>query len=317
MRILILGAGATGGYFGGLLTKAGVDVTFLVRPKRREQLKNGGLRIKSHLGDVVTPVSAITHDDISNTFDAVVLSSKAYGLADAIDAIRPAVGDATLILPLLNGMRHLDDLDDAFGASRVLGGTCHISVSLDEDGTIRHLSPFGSLTQGPRTNDQQEGAMRLQKEFERGCFDARYADDIIGAMWEKWFFLATLAGSTCLMRASVGEIVRTNEGERFISHMLDECSAVAKACGHAPQPASQSNARATLTDRQSNISASMLRDIQRGGEIEGDHIVGDLIRRGREHDVPTPLLEVAYIHLQAYQNRTRASSETAQLLGQD
>ncbi|WP_041321364.1 2-dehydropantoate 2-reductase [Hyphomicrobium denitrificans] len=303
MRILILGAGATGGYFGSLLAKAGVDVTFLVRPKRREQLQNGGLSIKSHLGDITTSVTAITRDEISNTFDAVILSPKAYGLTDAIETIRPAVGATTLILPLLNGMRHLNDLDEAFGASRVLGGTCHISVVLDDDGTIRHLSPFGSLTQGPRTAGQREAATRLQKELERGGFDARYSDDIIGTMWEKWFFLATLAGSTCLMRAPVGEIVRTDGGERFISRMLDECSAVAAACGHAPQPAAQASAQATLTDRQSNISASMLRDIQRGGEIESDHIVGDLIRRGRDQGVATPLLELAYVHLQAYQNR--------------
>ena len=96
-----------------------------------------------------------------------------------------------------------------------------------------------------------------------------------------------------------------------MSRMLDECSAVATACGYAPQPAAQENARATLTDRQSNISASMLRDIQRGGEIESDHIVGDLIRRGREQAVPTPLLEVAYAHLQAYQNRFNAVDGSA------
>jgi len=308
MRILILGAGATGGYFGALLAKAGVDVTFLVRPKRREQLKRDGLTVKSHLGNVTASVKAVTRDEIANTYDAVILSSKAYGLADAIDTIRPAVGATTLVLPLLNGMRHLDDLDTAFGADRILGGTCHISVVLDADGSIRHLSPFGSLTQGPRAATQREGAARLQKELERGGFDARYSDDIIGTMWEKWFFLATLAGATCLMRASVGEIIRTDEGERFISRMLDECSAVAKACGHAPQPAAQENARATLIDRQSNISASMLRDIQRGGEIESDHIVGDLIRRGREQGVPTPMLDIAYVHLQAYQNRFNATA---------
>ena len=310
MRILILGAGATGGYFGALLAKAGVDVTFLVRPQRRDQLKRDGLAIKSHLGNVATPVTAITRDEISKTYDAVILSSKAYGLADAIETIRPAVGATTLILPLLNGMRHLYDLDKAFGAEHVLGGTCHISVVLDADGSIRHLSPFGSLTQGPRNAAQREGAVRLQKELERGGFDARFSDDIIGTMWEKWFFLATLAGSTCLMRATVGEIMRTAEGARFISRMLDECSAVASACGHPPQPAAQESARATLTDRQSNISASMLRDIQRGAEIESDHIVGDLIRRGREQGVPTPLLDVAYVHLQAYQNRFNATEES-------
>ena len=309
MQILILGAGATGGYFGALMAKAGADVTFLVRPNRRDQLKRDGLAIKSHLGDVTTPVTAITRDEISKTFDAVILSSKAYGLADAIDTIRPAVGPTTLILPLLNGMRHLDDLDHAFGVEHVLGGTCHISVVLDADGTIRHLSPFGSLTQGPRTAGQRQGAERLQTELERGGFDARYSGDIIGTMWEKWFFLATLAGATCLMRATVGEIVRTGEGEHLITSMLDECAAVAAACCHAPQAAAQENARATLTDPQSNISASMLRDIQRGAEIESDHIVGDLIRRGREKGVATPLLDVAYVHLQAYQNRVSAARQ--------
>jgi 2-dehydropantoate 2-reductase len=310
MRILILGAGATGGYFGGLLVKAGVDVTFLVRPKRREQLVRDGLKIESPQGNIATPVNAITRDELAAPFDVVILSSKAYGLAGAIETIRPAVGESTLVLPLLNGLRHLDDLDAAFGPSRVLGGTCHISVVLGEDGTIRHLSPFASLTQGPRTDKQKGGSARLHKELVRGGFEARHSDDIIGAMWEKWVLLATLAGSTCLMRSSIGEIVRADTGSQFISNMLDECCAVAKVSGHPPHAAAEAGARTTLTDPQSNISASMLRDIQRGGEIEADHIVGDLIRRGAEHGVPTPLLQIAYIHLQAYQNRIRAGKTT-------
>ncbi len=240
MRILILGAGATGGYFGGLLVKAGVDVTFLVRPKRREQLVRDGLKIESPQGNIATPVNAITRDELAAPFDVVILSSKAYGLAGAIETIRPAVGESTLVLPLLNGLRHLDDLDAAFGPSRVLGGTCHISVVLGEDGTIRHLSPFASLTQGPRTDKQKDGSARLHKELVRGGFEARHSDDIIGAMWEKWVLLATLAGSTCLMRSSIGEIVRADTGSQFISNMLDECCAVAKVSGHPPHDSCRS-----------------------------------------------------------------------------
>ncbi len=114
MRILILGAGATGGYFGGRLAKAGVDVTFLVRPRRREQLIRDGLKIESPTGDVATPVTAVTRDEIAGAFDVIILSAKAYDLTTAIEAIRPAVGEATLVLPLLNGLRHLDDLDAVF-----------------------------------------------------------------------------------------------------------------------------------------------------------------------------------------------------------
>jgi 2-dehydropantoate 2-reductase len=290
MRILILGAGATGGYFGGLLAKAGVDVTFLVRPKRREQLARDGLKIESPLGNFSTPVAAITQDELRGPFDVVILSAKAYGLAASIEAIRPAVGEATLVLPVLNGMKHLDDLDAAFGRKRVLGGTCHISVVLEDDGRIRHMSPFASLTQGARVPDQQESAARLHKELSRGGFEARHSDDVIGAMWEKWVLLATLAGSTCLMRASI--------------------AAVATASDHPPRSVALSIVRPTLTDPESQISASMLRDIQRGGQIEAEHIVGDLIRRGREHSVPTPLLEIAYVHLQAYQNRMKTAQVT-------
>jgi len=309
MRLLILGAGATGGYFGGLLAKAGADVTFLVRSKRREQLTHDGLKIESRDGNVVTPVKAITRDEIAGPFDAVILSSKAYDLADAIETIRPAVGEQTLVLPLLNGMRHLDDLDAAFGKSCVLGGTCHISVVLDPDGKIRHLSPFASLTLGPRTATQEEGAKRLHNELARGGFDARYSDNVIGAMWEKWIFLATLAGSTCLMRASIGEIIDAH-GAQFNASMFDECCAVSAASGSPPRPAAEAGARKTLTDPKSNISASMRRDIERNARIEADHIVGDLINRGRKHAIATPLLDIAYIHLQAYQNGLQKASET-------
>lgn len=310
MRILILGAGATGGYFGGLLAKAGVDVTFLVRPKRREQLARDGLKIESPAGNVATPVKALTRDEISSAFDVIIISAKAYGLADAIETIRPAVGEKTLILPLLNGMSHLDDLDKAFGQPRVLGGTCHISVVLDADGKIRRFSPFASLTFGARIPAQKESASLIHQELARGGFEAGNSENIIGAMWEKWVLLATLAGSTCLMQASIGEIVRTDGGERLISGMLDECCAVAKASGHAPRATAESGARATLTDPKSSISASMRRDIERGNRIEADHIVGDLIRRGREHWIQTPLLGIAYVHLQAYQNRLRDEAAT-------
>jgi 2-dehydropantoate 2-reductase len=311
MRILILGAGATGGYFGGSLAKAGVDVTFLVRPRRREQLIRDGLKIESLAGDVATPVAAVTRDEITGAFDVVILSAKAYDLAAAIEAIRPAVGETTLVLPLLNGLRHLDDLDAAFGKARVLGGTCHISVVLEEDGRIRQLGPFASLTQGPRIPEQKQGSVELHAELSRGGFEARHSDDVIGAMWEKWVLLATLAGSTSLMRASIGEIVRTDLGALTISNMLDECCAVATASGHPPRSVAMSIVRPTLTDPQSNISASMLRDIQRGGRIEADHIIGDLIRRGRERGVQTPLLDIAYVHLQAYQNRIKAEAAPA------
>jgi 2-dehydropantoate 2-reductase len=301
MKLLFLGAGATGGYFGGRLANAGVDVTFLVREKRRDQLARDGLRIEDPRGDLIVPVKAMTRDEISAPYDAIVLSSKAYDLDGAIDSIRPAVGEESLVLPILNGMKHLDTLDAAFGAIRVLGGLCHISATLTDDGTIRHFGELEILTLGSRAAEQKESAKKLQETLARGI-DARYSENILSAIWEKWFFIAALASSTCLMRAPVGNIVHADGGAKFMTNLFDECVAIAGANGYPPQPKALDFARKLLIDPQSTMSASMLRDIQRGGQIEADQIVGDIIRRGHERGVATRLLDIAYLHLQAYQN---------------
>lgn len=309
MKLLFLGAGATGGYFGGRLAKAGVDVTFLVRPKRRDQIARDGLKIESPLGNLTTPVKALTREEISGSYDAIIVSAKAYDLDGAIDAIRPAVGERSLVLPLLNGMKHLDALDAAFGPACVLGGLTHISVTLTEDGTIRQFGQLSTLTLGARFAEQKPAAAKLHETLSKGI-EAPYAEDIIAAMWEKWFFLATFASATCLMRAPVGYIVGAPRGAEFMDKLLDECIAIATANGYPPQAAAIDFARAFLTDPASTLSASMLRDIHRGGQIEADQIVGDMIRRGHEKAVATPLLDTAYLHLLAYQNQ-RAATEAS------
>jgi 2-dehydropantoate 2-reductase len=309
MKLLVLGAGATGGYFGGRLAEAGSDVTFLVRPKRRDQLQRDGLRIEGPRGNLQMAVKAITRDEISTQYDGIIVSVKAYDLETAIDAIRPAVGEKSLILPILNGMRHLDSLDVAFGAQRVLGGLSHISVTLTDGGTVKEFGNLTTLTMGPRFDEQQAAASRLRDELVRGI-ELIYPDNITAAMWEKWFFIAALASSTCLMRAPVGEIARAEGGKQFMTKLLDECIAIATANGFQPGPKTLEFARDFFADTTSTITASMLRDIQRGGKIEAEQIVGDIIRRGRERGVDTPLLDIAFIHLEAYQN-ARSAREAA------
>lgn len=308
MKILVLGAGATGGFFGGRLAGAGADVTFLVRPKRQALLAANGLRIESARGNIALPVATVTKVSASDDYDVVVVSCKAYDLDSAIDAIRPAVGERTYILPLLNGLKHLDILDAAFGRDRVLGGTCHIGVTLADDGTIRHLNAFDILTHGFRTEGQRTFCEALQREFQRGGFEVRLSEDIVGAMWEKWVLLATLAGMTCLMRGSIGEIVATDAGKQRISDMLDECIAVATASGQSPSDQAIVQVRDTLTQEGSTLTSSMLRDMLSGGRVEADHILGDLVSRAEALAVATPLLKLAYIHLQVYQNRLAAGA---------
>src|SRR5246127_2842282 len=235
MRILVVGAGAIGGYFGGRLLQAGRDVTFLVRPKRAAELARDGLVIKSPAGDVTLKnPPTVQADELNEKFDVVLLSCKAFDLDDAIKSFAPAVGPQTTIIPLLNGMLHLDVLDKRFGRERVLGGLCTIAVTLNDKREVVQLQPMQSLNFGERDGKLSERVRAIAEVMASGKFGAVASENIIQKMWEKWVFLASLAASTCLMRAAVGHILAAPAGKDFILGVLDECSAVAAAEGHAP-----------------------------------------------------------------------------------
>jgi 2-dehydropantoate 2-reductase len=302
MRILVVGAGAIGGYFGGRMLQADADVTFLVRERRAAELAAAGLVIKSPLGDVTLKnPSAVQADKLVEQFDVVLLSCKAFDLDDAIKSFAPAVGPNTAILPLLNGMRHLDTLDAKFGPDRVLGGLCAIAVTLNERREVVHLQPLQSLTFGERDGKMTDRVRAIASVMEKGNFGSKTSDDIIQEMWEKWVFLASLAAATCLMRASVGHILASPGGKDFILGMLDECSAVAAAEGHAPRAPYLERIHGMLTAEGSPMTASMFRDIKAGAPVEADHVIGDLVARADTAKVPAPKLRTAYMHLKAYE----------------
>ncbi len=307
MRILILGAGAVGGYFGGRLLQAGRDVTFLVRAGRAAELARDGLIIKSAYGDVTLPNPAtVQADNLSQTFDVVILSSKAYDLAGAIDSFAPAVGPGTMILPLLNGMNHLEVLSSRFGRERVLGGECKIAATLNEDRAVVHLNQAHSISFGELDGGISERVRALAAVMTGAGFDAQPSDVILQQMWEKWVFLATLAGATCLMRGSLGDILTAPSGDDFLLALFEECRAIADAEGYAPRPAFLSWSRPLLTQTGSTFTASMLRDLEGGSRTEADHVLGDLLRRRDAANAETSglsLLRLAYIHLKTYESR--------------
>ncbi len=313
MRILVLGAGAVGGYFGGRLAQRGSNVTFLVRPKRAEALARDGLRIRSRFGDWRGEVTCVTQDRLKPDYDVVILTAKAFDLAAATEAIAPAMGtpphgNGALVLPLLNGMDHLALLDRRFGRERVLGGVAYIAATLAPEGEIRHLNDFHRLAFGPRAEGQQAACNALAAELKGANFEWKRLDAIEQAMWDKWVLLATLAGITCLMRAPVGDIVATGAGEKLTRALLAESAAIAAAEGFSTPAGVLENYRAMLTQQGSPFTASMLRDVESGGRTEGEHILGALLARSRERGLPAPLLEVATTHLEAYAARRRRES---------
>ena len=302
MRVLVVGAGAIGGYFGGRLLQAGRDVTFLVRPKRAAELARDGLVIKSPNGDVtLTSPPAVQADKLAEKFDVVLLSCKAFDLDDAIKSFAPAVGAQTAIIPLLNGMLHLDVLDKKFGRERVLGGLCAIAVTLNDKREVVQLQPMQSLNFGERDGKMSDRVRAIAEVFAGGSFGSVASERIIQEMWEKWVFLASLAASTSLMRTSVGNILAALGGKDFMLGMLDECSAVATAEGHAPSGPFFERVRGMLTAEGSQMTASMFRDIKAVAPVEADHVIGDLIARADSAKVPVPKLRTAYTHLKAYE----------------
>ncbi len=307
MRILVVGAGAVGGYFGGRLLQAGRDVTFLVRPARAALIAKHGLAIRSPFGEFAhADPPLVTEDAIPGAYDLVILSCKAYDLDAAIQSFAKAVGPETAILPLLNGMGHMQRLAGRFGEDRVLGGLAVISSTLQPDGAILHLNPVHALTFGELDGARTPRIEAIAAALQGAGFDAKLSENVRQDMWEKWVFIATAAGITCLMRGSFGDVVAAG-GSDLTRALLAECAAIAASEGFPPRASYLDSIRATLTAEGSPVTASMLRDIESGARAEGDAIFGDLLRRDPRPD-DRSLLRIAYAHVKTYEAR-RARTE--------
>ena len=302
MRILFLGAGALGGYFGGRMTAGGADVVMLVRPARAAALA-GGLRIKSPIGDANVAVRTITAEDPAESFDVIVLTNKAYGLDGALQAIKPYIGAQTAIVPLLNGLAHYARIEEALPGVPVLGGIAHIPAEMLADGSILHRGQLQRMTVGLREGQAhlKPKAEALREAAAAGGIDARFAKDIQQEMWNKWVFLTALAAGTTLMRADVGTICRTTHGIAVLERMLGECLAVAEASDQSPDDRQRQFYREQLLNPEGDFRASMLVDMEAGSPTEANHILGDMIRRAQHHKLATPMLESALTQLEVYE----------------
>jgi 2-dehydropantoate 2-reductase len=274
-----------------------------VRPRRGAQLARTGLVIRSRFGDVDAPSPpTIAAEALHEPFDLIILSCKAYDLESAADSFAAAIGANTAILPLLNGMGHMDFLAARFGAAAVLGGQCVISTTLDAEGRILHLNDTHSLSFGERDGAVSPRVQAVAAAFSGAGFDPLLSEVILQEMWEKWVFIASVAGISCLMRGTVGDIIAADAGG-LATALLDECSAIAAGQGFAPREASMVRIRTMLATPASGFAASMLRDIEHSAAIEADHIIGDLLRRGSAPPHDRSVLQIAYAHLKAYEER--------------
>jgi 2-dehydropantoate 2-reductase len=303
MRMLIVGAGSTGGYFGGRLAQAGRDVTFLVRPLRAAQLRELGLEIVSPHGNSTVRPHLKSAAELKGAFDAVLLAVKAYALDGALEDMAPAVGAGTMILPVLNGMKHLDTLTARFGRQTVLGGAAKIAATIDGEGRVVQLAPFHDIAYGELDGSRSPRIGELDRFMQGAGFDARLSPDITQEMWDKWALLATLGGVTCLMRGNIGEIGAAPGGPEFLSRFLEEVIAAINAVGKRVSDAAFAQARGALATKGSPLTSSMYRDLQQNLPVEAEQIIGDLLARARAAGVATPLIAAAHTQLGVYQAR--------------
>jgi 2-dehydropantoate 2-reductase len=305
MRWLIVGAGGIGGYFGARLVEAGRDVSFLLRERRAAQIRAKGLVIRSAQGDFTAPQPRIvTSETLRERFDCILVACKSYDLESSMDAIAPAVGNGTTILPLLNGMRHLDALGERFGKEKVLGGHCMISAAIAADGAIEHYSELHHLTFGELDGSRTPRVAAIEQDLSGTKFTMQGSEQIVQEMWEKWIFIASMGCANSLMRADIGDIVDAG-GTDFTLGLYAEACAIAKAHGHDPRPAAIERATGILTQRESRLMASLLRDVEAGGKTEAEHIVGDLVARGGDQVRHWSLMRLALLHLRAHAIRVQ------------
>ncbi len=319
MRILIAGAGAVGGFVAARLAEAGQDVTVLARPRRAGRLREDGLRlagagVAGETHTVRVPVLTATElaaagpgDDEPGGgrgagYDAVLIAVKADALDQVIKDIAPAVGLGTAIVPFLNGMAHLDALTSAFGTA-VLGGVLRVMTDLDGDGMIRVLTPMFEVELGELDGSPSDRADRLAAAFRTAGAEAAVRTDIVGAMWAKWVFIASIGAVTSLMRAPVGDIVAVAGGADFARSVLAEAAGAAAAAGH-PVPAAQLAATTRiLTAAGSPTTSSLSRDLMAGRPTEVEAVLADFAARAATAGAGTPLIALSALALRVHNRR--------------
>ena len=302
MKILIVGAGGIGGYYGSKLMLAGADVTYLLREKRQALIQKQGLIVETPHGSFTVHPNTVTANELTPSYDLIILAPKAFDLEDALQSIEKS-STKGMVLPFLNGLAHLDQLDQRFGKERVLGGIAHIAATITETGAVKQLTDLHMLTVGARVPSQEAIAKAFHVLCQKADFDAVYSENVEQALWDKWTFLSTLAGMTTLCNGSIGEIVAIPYGSALACEMYSECCEIASAHGFGISSGTQTKAIQMLTDASSPMTASMLRDLNAGNKTEHDHILLEMIKKAEAKQVPCNLIKMAYAHIELIQRR--------------
>ena len=298
MRILIIGAGATGGSFGTLLHEAGRDVTYLVRPRRADALRRNGLRFVSPSGDRTNRIRSLVAGERAEPFGLVLVTVKAAALRSAVADASPYLSGDGYVIPILNGMAQIDLLEESF-PGRVLGGSAKIVAALEGD-AVRQMTDLAALTIGSLSGAPVP--QRIIDVLDVPGSHLTISNDIVSTLWEKWAFIVAAGVVTCLFRNAIGPVIDAG-GLPWILDAVREAEQVAEDAGHPVSAQAHDQSLALLTEKRSSFTTSLYRDLTAGLPTEAEHLLGDFSSRAQTLGTPVPLLELALVQIRASAER--------------
>ena len=301
MKVLILGVGGLGGFFGAHLQKTNCDVTFLVRENTKKLILEHGIKILSDFGNFKIKPVLITKKELKVNYDVVIISCKAYDLDEAINDLKPSQKSA-VIIPLLNGQAHINKLEKAFKKENIFGGVAHVSSNTNAPGEIRHVGKIKRLSFGPRYKGNEEIANDFYQLCRKADFQTILSENINQDIWEKWIFIATIAGATTLFQTSIDNINTKPNGKIFIQNLWNECINISKENGYELRTESKSLHEDLLLKSDYPFKASMLVDMEKKLMTEHEHIFFEFIKLGKKKKLNTSLLETCYLNMSIYED---------------
>jgi len=303
MRIAVMGTGGTGGYFGGLLARAGEEVTFIARGAHLEAIRKNGLAIKSVLaGDFTISAKATDNTDDMGPVDFVLFCVKAYDNASAADQIRPLIGPDTVVLSVQNGIDNEQQIGKVIGSEHIVGCVSYVSSTIESPGVIAQTGGPGKIVFGEMQGGRSARTETLQSTLENSGITAELHSDIQTALWQKFLGICGVNGITALTRLPLGEILACEETRNLMRGTMQEVEAVARASGAALPEGSADQSMDFFSSMGPSVRGSMYYDLAAGRRLELEVLNGTVVRLGGEHGIPTPINFAIYAALKPYLN---------------
>jgi 2-dehydropantoate 2-reductase len=298
MKIAIMGTGGVGGYYGGLLSQTGHDVTFIARGAHLQAMRDRGLQVKSVHGDfTVSPAKATDKPSQIGQVDVIIFATKTYQTDEAAKSINPIVGKDTVVVSLQNGIDAADSIGAVVGMEHILGGATWLSAAIEEPGVIGQYSQFRRIVLGEFTGQTTKRLKAVYDALQATGATVETSDNILKVLWTKFVFIAPVMAMGSLTRVTFGEYRSVPESRAVLIDALSEVAAVAKAKGVLLDADVVAKTLAFIDSSAPGIKPSMQRDVESGKRSELESMIGVVVRMGMQYKVPTPVMQFAYAML--------------------